>query len=70
MKNVTFQAVERAQVMSTLILCTDLMIAEDDARKSTIAIMAPPGQHYVEGTWGTWLSGGIAVPMCLTHPAR
>ncbi|DBB14291.1 TPA: hypothetical protein ACH3X3_001228 [Trebouxia sp. C0006] len=31
--------------------------------------MAPPGQHYVEGTWGTWLSGGIVVPMCLTHPA-
>lgn len=41
----------------------------DGVSKSTVGIMAPPGQHYVEGTWGTWLSGGVAVPMCLTHPA-
>lgn len=41
----------------------------DGISKSTVGIMAPPGQHYVQGTWGTWLSGGIAVPMCLTHPA-
>ncbi|KAL3158739.1 hypothetical protein ABBQ32_011468 [Trebouxia sp. C0010 RCD-2024] len=35
----------------------------------TVAIMAPPGRQYVEATWSTWLSGGIAVPLCLTHPA-
>jgi len=32
------------------------------------AIMAPPGPHYVAATWASWLSGGIAVPLCLTHP--
>ena len=35
-----------------------------------IAIMAPPNRHYVEATWGTWLAGGIAVPLCLSHPDR
>ena len=32
------------------------------------AIMAPPGAHYVAATWASWLSGGVAVPLCLTHP--
>ena len=32
------------------------------------AIMAAPGPQYVAATWASWLSGGIAVPLCLTHP--
>lgn len=40
------------------------------AKGSTVAIMAPPGRHYIEGTWGSWLNGQIAVPLCLSHPAR
>ena len=35
-----------------------------------VAIYAPPGRHYVEATWGAWLAGGIAVPLCLTHPPK
>ncbi|DBA77783.1 hypothetical protein WJX77_012246 [Trebouxia sp. C0004] len=54
-----------ARVAATLVHSLE---SGDGASKSTVGIMAPPGQHYVEGTWGTWLSGGIAVPMCLTHP--
>lgn len=34
-----------------------------------LAIMAPPGPQYVAATWASWLSGGIAVPLCLTHPS-
>lgn len=34
-----------------------------------IAIMAPPGRHYVEATWGAWLARSTCVPLCLTHPA-
>ena len=44
--------------------------AGNNANKPAVAIMAPPGQHYVQGTWGTWLSGGTAVPLCLSHPTR
>ncbi|CAL5220071.1 g2022 [Coccomyxa viridis] len=33
------------------------------------AIMAPPGPQYVAATWASWLTGGVAVPLCLTHPA-
>ena len=41
-----------------------------NAPQSTVAIMASPGRHYVEATWGAWLNRDIAVPLCLTHPAR
>ncbi|DBA67757.1 TPA: hypothetical protein ACH3X2_001338 [Trebouxia sp. C0005] len=57
---------ESARVAATLV---HSLQNGDGVSKSTVGIMAPPGQHYVEATWGTWLSGGIAVPMCLTHPA-
>ncbi|CAK0783610.1 hypothetical protein CVIRNUC_006809 [Coccomyxa viridis] len=39
-----------------------------DAVGPRFAIMAPPGPHYVAATWASWLSGGVAVPLCLTHP--
>lgn len=34
-----------------------------------VAILAPPGRDFVFALWGTWLAGGFAVPLCLTHPA-
>lgn len=40
-----------------------------NAPQSTVAIMASPGRHYVEATWGAWFNRDIAVPLCLTHPA-
>ena len=39
-----------------------------DAVGPRFAIMAPPGPHYVAATWASWLCGGVAVPLCLTHP--
>ena len=30
---------------------------------------APPGRDYVIAQWGIWRAGGIAVPLCTTHPA-
>ncbi|GMH33460.1 hypothetical protein BSKO_01294 [Bryopsis sp. KO-2023] len=32
-----------------------------------VGIMVPPGEDYVTSTWGTWLSGGIAVPLAVSH---
>lgn len=30
--------------------------------------MVDPGFDYVKVQWGIWRAGGIAVPLCLTHP--
>lgn len=32
--------------------------------------MAPPGEHYVQATWATWIHGGICVPLAVTNPPR
>lgn len=33
-----------------------------------IGIFAEPGLQYVAATWASWLSGGIAVPLAVSHP--
>jgi len=33
-----------------------------------VAFLVPPGARYVAVQWGTWLAGGVAVPLCLSHP--
>lgn len=40
-----------------------------DLREERIAFMVTPGFDYVSTLWGIWLSGGVAVPLCLSHPA-
>ncbi|MFI5307379.1 MAG: acyl-CoA synthetase [Polyangiales bacterium] len=37
----------------------------DDAR---VAFLVPPGVDYVVTQWGIWRAGGIAVPLCVSHP--
>jgi malonyl-CoA/methylmalonyl-CoA synthetase len=41
--------------------------AADEAHPR-VALMCDPGPEYVAGAMGTWLRGGIAVPLCLSHP--
>ena len=36
--------------------------------EARIAFMISPGFDYVAVQWGIWQAGGIAVPLCLTHP--
>ncbi|KAF8067359.1 Acsf3 [Scenedesmus sp. PABB004] len=33
-----------------------------------VGIWAAPGPHYVAATWATWMAGGIAVPLAVSHP--
>jgi malonyl-CoA/methylmalonyl-CoA synthetase len=33
-----------------------------------LGVYAAPGPHYVAATWATWLAGGIAVPLAVSHP--
>lgn len=45
-----------------------LLDGREDLESARIAFMAPPGFGYVAVEWGIWLAGGVAVPLCLTHP--
>ncbi len=49
-------------------LATHLLQGEQDLKEDRIAFMVDPGFHYVKTLWAIWSAGGIAVPLCLTHP--
>jgi malonyl-CoA/methylmalonyl-CoA synthetase len=40
----------------------------DDLQEKRVAFWAPPGFQYVAVQWGIWRAGGIAVPLCVSHP--
>lgn len=42
---------------------------DDDLAEKPVAFMVEPGIDYVAALWGIWRAGGIAVPLCLSHPA-
>jgi malonyl-CoA/methylmalonyl-CoA synthetase len=46
-----------------------LLGEEEDLSEARIAFMVPPGVDYVCVQWAIWISGGIAVPICITYPA-
>lgn len=46
-----------------------LLGERDDLNEARIAFMISPGFEYVATQWGIWLAGGVAVPLCLSHPA-
>lgn len=35
-----------------------------------VGVYAEPGPGYVAVTWATWMAGGIAVPLAVTHPLQ
>ncbi len=40
----------------------------NDLSEMRVAFMVPSGFSHVAIQWGIWRAGGIAVPLCLTHP--
>lgn len=46
-----------------------LLAGGADLGEARVAFAAPPGLPYVAALWGIWRAGGVAVPLCLTHPA-
>ncbi|HMI92682.1 MAG TPA: acyl-CoA synthetase [Polyangiales bacterium] len=40
-----------------------------DLDGARVAFLVPPGCAYVIAQWGIWRAGGIAVPLCVAHPA-
>src|SRR6185436_18295556 len=45
-----------------------LLAGQADLGGARVAFLAPPGRDYVLTQWGIWRAGGIAVPLCTTHP--
>jgi malonyl-CoA/methylmalonyl-CoA synthetase len=45
-----------------------LLEGASDLREQRAAFLAPSGFHYVAVQWGIWRAGGVAVPLCVTHP--
>ncbi|MDF5721940.1 MAG: acyl-CoA synthetase [Rhizonema sp. PD37] len=42
----------------------------NDLQQQRVAFLIPPGFEYVATQWGVWRAGGIAVPLCVSHPLR
>ncbi len=45
-----------------------LLEGESDLNEQRVAFMVKPGANYVATQWGIWRAGGVAVPLCVSHP--
>jgi len=45
-----------------------LLDGRADLAEARVAFLVPPGFDYVSILWGIWRAGGIAVPLCVSHP--
>ena len=46
-----------------------LLAGRPDLAEARVVYLVPPGFPYVAIQWGIWRAGGIAVPLCVSHPA-
>lgn len=49
-------------------LAKTLLGRQADLNEQRVAFMVDPGFDYVKVQWAIWQAGGIAVPLCLSHP--
>ncbi|MBD2412384.1 long-chain fatty acid--CoA ligase [Nostoc calcicola FACHB-389] len=49
-------------------IATSLLENADDLDEERVAFLIPSGFEYVATQWGIWRAGGIAVPLCVSHP--
>ncbi len=49
-------------------IATHLMHFDSELKERPVCFLVPPQYVYVKTQWGIWLSGGIAVPMAVSHP--
>jgi malonyl-CoA/methylmalonyl-CoA synthetase len=45
-----------------------LLDGHEDLQEARVAFLVPPGFCHVKVQWGIWRAGGVAVPLCLSHP--
>lgn len=49
-------------------IATALGSSAPDLQEARVAFLIPSGFEYVATQWGIWRAGGIAVPLCVSHP--
>lgn len=49
-------------------IATKLLDNIADLQEQRVAFLIPSGFQYVATQWGIWRAGGIAVPLCVSHP--
>jgi malonyl-CoA/methylmalonyl-CoA synthetase len=49
-------------------IATMLRQNAEDLQEKRVAFLIPPSFEYVATQWGIWRAGGIAVPLCISHP--
>ena len=47
---------------------TILLNGKPDLSEAPVCFMVNPGFDYVKIQWAIWRAGGVAVPLCLSHP--
>ena len=55
-------------VIGSKLFASQLLYGENDLQEARVAFMVNPGFDYVKIQWAIWQAGGVAVPLCLTHP--
>ena len=49
-------------------IAAHLLFKKNDLEEARIAFIVPPSFEYTAAQWGIWKAGGIAVPLCVSHP--
>lgn len=49
-------------------IASHLLNHHQDLQEQRVAFLIPAGFEYVATLWGIWQAGGIAVPLCISHP--
>ena len=55
-------------VQAARVVAAHLLDGDVDLREARVAFMVPPSFDYAAALWGIWLAGGVAVPLCVSHP--
>lgn len=49
-------------------VASTLLAGKNDLHEARVAFLVPPSFEYTAILWGIWRAGGVAVPLCITHP--
>jgi malonyl-CoA/methylmalonyl-CoA synthetase len=49
-------------------VATALLDGAEDLAEKRVAFLTLPGFEYAAVQWGIWRAGGVAVPLCVSHP--
>jgi malonyl-CoA/methylmalonyl-CoA synthetase len=55
-------------IADSALAASRLLDGQRDLDGARVAFLTPPGIDYVLAQWAIWRAGGIAVPLCTSHP--